>query len=257
MSPKEALAVLCAAFQVKDSPSPTLRLYETKMADIPPTLLAETVNRLIEQAEHFGILPPIATIRRTAARLAEVLPPGAEEALALIRAADVEHPVFRRDGSYAYTEHEWVWPEGTSPELLGMIRTALSTVGDPVGKDGERIFAWEHGFKAAYERSAVEGTQRALADLSRAVLPSPARRALPKVTQPAVAAPADGPSLEKVRALVRETVAGLEERKDQALRTRVSRRTPICPEPLGREAGPGRVIQVQCRGEDGGLDNAV
>ena len=94
----------------------------------------------------------------------------------MIRAADIERPVMRRDGSYAYTEREWDW--SLAPHsMLPLLRATLGKVGDPVSYD-KRVFGWEQGFKAAYERLAREHTAKALADLSRAALPADERLAL-------------------------------------------------------------------------------
>ena len=166
MTSKEAVAVLVAAFRQEQLPA-TVALYVAKLADIPPALLETTIHRLIDTLTFF---PSIAEIRRMAAGLAGLLPPGVEEVLALVRAADVEIPVTRRDGSHAYTERVWHWPDQIPDSTLALIRQVLATVGDPVGSDGARIFAWEQGFKAAYERVAEHETHAALAGLARAPL---------------------------------------------------------------------------------------
>lgn len=168
MTPKEALAVLTAAFLPnKELPRPTVELYAAKMGDIHPDLLERVIHRLVERSKFF---PAIAEIRTTAAELAGMLPMATEEAMAIVRAADFERPVFRRDGTYAYTEHEWRWPDDLSWPALGVIRAALSKAGESVTLEGKRVFGWELGFKAAYEREAVQ----VVADLDlREALPAP------------------------------------------------------------------------------------
>lgn len=165
MTAKEAVAILVAAFRQEQISAPTVALYVAKLQDIPSPLLEATIRRAIDTATFF---PSIAEIRQMAAGLAGLLPPGVEEALAVVRAADTEIPVTRRDGSLAYTERVWDWPDDISETLLALIRRVLATVGDPVGADGTRIFAWEQGFKAAYERVREHETHAALAGLARA-----------------------------------------------------------------------------------------
>ena len=164
MTSKEAVAVLVAAFRQEQLKGTTVDLYVAKLADIPPAILETTIHRLIDTLTFF---PSIAEIRRMAAGLAGLLPPGVEEVLALVRAADVEIPVTRRDGSHAYTERVWHWPDQIPDSTLALIRQVLAAVGDPVGADGARIFAWEQGFKAAYERVAEHETQAALSGFAQ------------------------------------------------------------------------------------------
>ncbi len=175
MNAKKALAVLLAAFRSADVPAETLRLYERKLADIPGPLLERTVHRIVETVRFF---PSIAEVRETAASLAGLLPPPAAEALALMRKADVEFPVYRRDGSFAYMERVWEWPPDAPPALVRCAEKALARTGDPVRGDGGRVFAWEQQFREAYERVAEEQTAIALGDLSHAALPSPGRKAV-------------------------------------------------------------------------------
>lgn len=149
MTPKEALAVLAATFLPnKDLPHPTVEIYVAKMGEINPPLLTETIHSLIERARFF---PSIAEIRQTAASLAGVLPIGADEAVAIVNQADVTRPVYRRDGTHAYDEQEWQWPEGLTWRSLGTIRAALARVGESRDDSGRRRFGWEQGFKSAYE----------------------------------------------------------------------------------------------------------
>ena len=193
MTPKEALAVLAATFLPnKDLPRPTVDIYVAKLGDIHGPLLETTIHRLIE-TWRFSTLPPIAVIRQTAAELAGVLPAATEEALAIVRAADVERPVYRRDGTYAYTEHEWAWPEGLSWKTLGVIRAALSKAGESIDGEGTRIFGWEQGFKAAYEREVQEVV--ASLDLRHAT------RALPTPRPVAELAPGPAPVVDPKTAL--------------------------------------------------------
>lgn len=178
MSKPEALAAvgtIAIAFRQELTPE-TAALYAEKLADIPADLLKATVDRLIDQAKFF---PAISEIRRCAAGLAGLLPPSPAEALAIVRAADRVTPIFRRDGSFAYAEREWDWPEDLHPRTLDMIRDTLERVGEPVNAEGNAHFGWEMGFQKTYEADASEVERLALADLSRAALPAPARKALP------------------------------------------------------------------------------
>ena len=191
MTPKEAVAVLAAGF-LRDRvlPPETVEIFASKLSDINPVLLEATIHRLLEQARFF---PTIAEVRQTAAALAGVLPAATEEALAIVRAADVERPVYRRDGTYAYTEHEWRWPEGLSWKTLGVIRAALSKAGESIDGEGKRIFGWESGFKAAYEREVQEVV--ASLDLRHAT------RALPTPRPVAELAPGPAPVVDPKTAL--------------------------------------------------------
>lgn len=167
MSPKEAIAVLLAAFPRHELQDPTVRLYGQKLGDIAPSLLEATIHRVVERSKFF---PSIAELRETAAELAGLLPPSAEEALAVVRRADAEEAVWRRDGSYAYTERFWRWPDEVSPAVIGICQAVLERLGDPVGKDGDRLFAWDTEFKRVYASVSGELRLGALADLSHAVL---------------------------------------------------------------------------------------
>ena len=165
MKPREAVAVLAAGFlRDRELSTETVELYAAKLADINPALLEAVIHRLLERARFF---PSIAEIRQTAAEVAGVLPLPAETALAIVREADVERPVYRRDGTYAYTEHDWRWPDTVSAGTMWLIGRVLAQVGESRDASGRKHFGWEQGFKAAYERAAA----LVVADLSQAALP--------------------------------------------------------------------------------------
>ena len=142
-------------------------LYADHLADIPPDLLDAAVTRLIETLTFF---PAIAEIRRTAAGLAGLLPPSPAEAIALIRQADVSENVYRRDGSLAYAERYWRWPEGLSEPIVDLLRATLSKVGEPIDANGKAHFGWDSGAAKVYELEAAEFAAVAIRDLSRAGL---------------------------------------------------------------------------------------
>lgn len=168
MTVKEALAMLFSAFpSERYAQSATIALYEKKLSDIPPDVLGATVNRLIDTAKFF---PSIADFRHVAADLAGLLPAPAEEALAIVRRADVRKPVYRRDGSLAYIERYWNFSEDVSEPTMRAINAALEKVGDSVREDSKDIFGWELGFKATYSAVAGEQASVMLEDLSRARL---------------------------------------------------------------------------------------
>ena len=170
MTPKEAVALLVAAYRQEEIESPTVKLYESSLKDISPDLLAQTVQSVVRSSRFF---PSIAEIRETAATLAGVLPPTAEEAMALVRQADVEEAIYTRDGEYRYTERYWRWPEDIPPKTIALLEHVISKAGDPVnGRNEERIFAWDTDFKRVYGNVAEKQKQLALADLSRAALPA-------------------------------------------------------------------------------------
>lgn len=169
MSKADALGAvggLITAFR-QDNVSPeTAALYAEHLSDIPVELLSRTVSSMIQTQKFF---PAISEIRERAARLAGLLPPSGAEALAIVRRADVERPVCRRDGSYAYTEHEWEWPNDVDRASLDMIRDTLAKVGDPVGQDGKARFGWETGFSKTYEVDSEAVKAQVLADLPLAL----------------------------------------------------------------------------------------
>lgn len=174
MTPKEAMAILAAAFRQERLERPTVELYAKKLSDIPPTWLEMAVNSIIDHSKFF---PSIAEIRETAAKLAGVLPPSAEEALAIVRQADVAEPKYDRAGRHCYTERHWVWPQSASKSTIALIYNTLSHVGDPVGSDGKAIFAWDKGFLAGYSKQADAAKAEILENL--AALPSaPTRKAI-------------------------------------------------------------------------------
>lgn len=169
LSPKQALAVLVAGYPSGEKISEeTVRLYVAKLEDIDPALLAATVDAILSASRFF---PSLAEIRQTAARLAGVVPMPAEQAAAIVRSANRSIEIRRRDGSAAYTEHVWEWPESLGARDLATIRLALSSVGDPLGPDERPVFGWERGFQSIYERIAQDVMAHALEDLSHAALP--------------------------------------------------------------------------------------
>src|SRR2546426_4535035 len=135
-----AVAKLADVFR-QDLTEGSTAAYASALSDIPAGLLEQAVNSIVAGSKFF---PAVAEIRREAARIAGVLPPTAAEALALIRKASISRPVYRRDGSFAYTEHEWdrdVLEQGGDA-----VHEALSRVGDPLDTEGKPHFAWDTGF---------------------------------------------------------------------------------------------------------------
>ncbi|HEY6108673.1 MAG TPA: hypothetical protein VIV56_07200 [Gemmatimonadales bacterium] len=176
------IAVLRRAFPSERMPQETVELYLERLADIEPALLEAAVSRLVDEAR---FLPKIAEVRHVAAKLAGLLPPTAAEALALVQIADVREAKIRRDGSFAYEERYWRWPEHVRPELVALCCDVLTRAGDPVDeRSGKDRFGWEQGFRQTYDAAAGEYKLRVLADLSAARLPGPR----PAVQLPARAA---------------------------------------------------------------------
>lgn len=189
MTPKEAVAVLVAGFRQERLEAPTIALYEKMLADLEPALLTRAVHSVLASSRFF---PSIAELRDAAAELSGQLPARTEEALAIIRQADVERPVYRRDGTLAYVEYEWRWPEDVAPATMAVIRETLARVGESRTSDGRPVFGWEQGFKASYDRVRAAYTP----DLSTPALPPGERR------QSAAALPAGDPMPSELRALL-------------------------------------------------------
>lgn len=159
----------------KDLTPETAALYAEKLQDVPSELLEATVNAIIDSARFF---PSVSELRVTAARLAGLMPPTQAEAIAIIRKADQRRTVLRRDGSVAYTEREWVWPEDLDDATYDLMRTVLCKVGEPNDAEGKDYFGWAKDFQSAYEVEAEAVTHKALADLSRAQLGGVRRKEL-------------------------------------------------------------------------------
>jgi hypothetical protein len=164
---------LVIAYRQEKVSDETVALYAEKLAAIQPDLLAAAVDRLIETSKFF---PAISEIIYAAGLLAGVLLPSAAEVMALVRRADRVRTVFRRDGTPAYTEKEWDWPEDTDPAVIELAKETLAKVGEPSDDEGNPHFGWESGFQKTYEAIAQEVTQKRLADLTSAILPAHERR---------------------------------------------------------------------------------
>lgn len=177
MGPVEAITTLAAAFQ-RDLAPETVSVYSAALADIEPDLLAESVRQSIATCKFF---PAIAELRRTAARIAGILPPSSGEVLALIRRADVREAVYRRDGTFAYTERYWRWPEDAAPETVALCESVVSKAGEPCDEEGNDAFGWETAARKVYESDLPAIEASALADLSGARLLTSGQRALAAV----------------------------------------------------------------------------
>ena|SRR5438132_3183678 len=173
MTPREALAALVAAFRTADVSPSTVALYVERLGRIDGALLGSAVARAVDTCRYF---PTIAELLSIALQLSGHSLPSAREARAMVRAADVSVPVYRRDGSYAYTERFWRWPDDLDAVTLKLVKRAVELSGDPIrDDDGERAFGWEQDFEAVYTRLAEQDAHAALA-----ALPASSRRALPQ-----------------------------------------------------------------------------
>lgn len=163
----ETVQRMMAAFRQDLRPEAVV-IYAERLADIPIQVLQAAADRLIETHTFF---PAISEIRRTAARMCGLLPATPAEAMAMVRRADVRRNVFRRDGSFAYLERSWEWPEGSDDATVALAQSILERVGEPCDADGNDRFGWEIGFQKTYESAFEDATVKALSDLSRAQLP--------------------------------------------------------------------------------------
>jgi len=170
MTPREAVAMLAAAFRREEVSHATEELYVKEISNIPPTLLFAAIHRIIHTVKFF---PSISEIQNTAAEIAGILPPSAEEALAIVRKADISEMRHNHDGSYGYLERYWDWPEEASDDTVEIICKALEKAGKLYDAEDKPVFAWHTDFKRVYE-VVVEKERPALMEkLSIAVLPMP------------------------------------------------------------------------------------
>lgn len=170
-----AVADLADAYgrEVKDE---TAAQYAVHLEDIEPALLKTTISALIRESKFF---PSIAEIRRRAALHAGLLPPLVGEALEIIRRADVSEPVLRRDGSHAYTEQYWRWPDDLDPGVGDLLHSVVAKCGEPTD-GGKARFGWEKAAAQVYEQEAAMYVDRVTADLSQARLEAPRTVSLPE-----------------------------------------------------------------------------
>mgnify|MGYP001571675291 CR=1 FL=1 len=94
MTPKEALAVLKAAYRTPDLEDATIRLYVGKLAAVPPRVLGAVVDRAIERCRFF---PSIAELLEVASALSPSGHPGPEEAWALVAGLEEDDTVVWTD----------------------------------------------------------------------------------------------------------------------------------------------------------------
>lgn len=162
---------LMLAFRQEKISDETVALYAEKLADVPADVLKAACDRVIETQIFF---PAVAEIRKVAARLSGLLPAAAPEAIAVIRRADRREDVFRRDGSFAYTERFWDWPQDVDQATIDLCVDVLTRVGDPVDdRTGKEHFAWDTGFRQTYAEKLETVSREVLTNLSQARLPAP------------------------------------------------------------------------------------
>jgi hypothetical protein len=166
--PEATIAVgeLVAAFGQQNINEDRVNSYVDNLCDIEASLLSKSVQEIIHHSKFF---PAIAEIREAAARLGGLTPAFPPAATAIIRKADVRKDIYRRDGSYAYTERYWEWPEMNEATKLA-IESALAQVGEPCDESGKEHFGWENGFQKVYQEEAQSISSKLLADLSMARL---------------------------------------------------------------------------------------
>lgn len=205
MKPLEAVETLIAAFQ-KDVTPDTVGIYASALSDLDPELLAESVRQSIATSKFF---PTIAEIRRAAARIAGILPPSSGEILAMIRRADVRESIYRRDGSFAYTERYWRWPGEATRETVAICEEVIRKAGEPCDEEGNDIFDWDLGARKVYESELPALEAASLANLTNARLTGrttaelpPARTEAPASADSLVSSMAHGIG-EMMRALPR------------------------------------------------------
>lgn len=131
--------------------------YVEAIEDLEPNLIVAALLAIRRQSRFF---PRPAEIRERVDQLAGRALPSPEEILAVIRRADIEVPVCRRDGTLAYVERSWEWPEDVPESTLACARRVILECGDPI-RDGTRVFGWEQQAKAIAGK-VVQEQQRAV-----------------------------------------------------------------------------------------------
>jgi hypothetical protein len=180
MSLIDALAAvgrLVTAFGQKDMTEERVALYAQELQDIAPGILSAAVKDIIQGSKFF---PSVSEIRQAASRSIGLRLPPTAEFLAIVRRADVRKTIFRRDGSPAYVERYWEWPEELDQVTLSVIQETLAKVGEPAGVDDKPYFAWETGIAKVYEQEAEKTTRLLLSDMSRLGLPGGGAKELPE-----------------------------------------------------------------------------
>jgi len=166
----EQVSKLVAAFGKDGIGEETIEVYVNGLTDVEGHLLAKAVHRIILTRKFF---PRLAEVREAVLAESGEGPTYSAETQALIRRADVRTPVYRRDGSFAYEERTWEWPDGINQATRLAIEETLARVGEPCDGNGKPIFGWEAGFKEVYEGVSDDIRVGLLSDLSRARLPAP------------------------------------------------------------------------------------
>lgn len=141
-----------------------VEVYVNELSTVPGDVLHEAVTAIIRRSKFF---PSVGEILDSALAVCGLLPPSAAEIIALVRQADVREPVYRRDGSLAYTERYWRWPEGADPQAVKLAEAVLARVGEPCDEDGREHFGWDTGFQKTCEPMVQDVKQVWLADPSR------------------------------------------------------------------------------------------
>ena len=164
----DAVGRLVTAFGPKEITQERVALYAEELQDVEPALLQESVRRVIREAKFF---PSVGEILQAVLRVSGKALPSTPEAIAIIRRADVREPVYRRDGSLAYTERYWRWPDDLEQPVLDALQDVLAKVGEPADPNDESYFAWDTGFGKVYEQESERVAKLALSGLKHLRLP--------------------------------------------------------------------------------------
>lgn len=174
MNTERIVARLMAAFRTEQSPE-SIQVY-VEALKVDPPLLERAVEHLINTKTFF---PSIGEIRNEAMRIAGIMPPSPGEIASVVQRADVREPVYRRDGSFAYEERYWRYPEGTPRATIQAAEAVLEKVGEPCDQNGKPRFGWETALAKEYERIYPELLEQANLNLSQARLPEGVKHELP------------------------------------------------------------------------------
>jgi len=168
-----AIGIMAAGTGIQ-LPQDRVEFYVDALTPIAPAVLLEAA-KILARGRWF---PPLGEVEDKCLELVGALPPTAEELAAIVRKADVREAITRRDGSVAYHERFWRWPEMTRAAKEAIDRT-LAVVGEPADQNDRDHFGWHQDFKKIAEKKRLEVRDEEVKALPMAQLPPGGVQLLP------------------------------------------------------------------------------